>query len=244
MASYKILGKVSEYVNTFANADTAVVPGIISSDTGQQLSIASATGAIKLTSDTEVQASKTLSTTGSGNINLPNNGSARFKIEGTSVGATVTAPTLDTLSNGSSADALHTHTSVSSASNLSVSGLTLFATPLAGEVGYISANNTAARARANVAGTSGAVGVYNSVSGALVVSGKVSILLEPSLTLSAGDKIYLSVSTAGRATNVEPSGSGETSLILGRLLDTTSYNGSVGSAQPCILNIQTPVLIP
>jgi hypothetical protein len=59
-----------------------------------------------------VQAGVTLGTTGSGNINLPNNGSARFQIETTAVGATVTAPNLDTLTNGSNADALHTHSGV------------------------------------------------------------------------------------------------------------------------------------
>ena len=53
----------------------------------------------------------TLGTVSTGNINLPNNGSARFKIEGTSVGSTVTAANLDTLTNGSDADALHTHDS-------------------------------------------------------------------------------------------------------------------------------------
>lgn len=61
-----------------------------------------------------LQAGSVLQTTGSGNINLPNNGSARFQVEGTSVGSTVTAPNLDTLTNGSNADALHTHTGISS----------------------------------------------------------------------------------------------------------------------------------
>jgi hypothetical protein len=56
-----------------------------------------------------IAAGSVLGTTGSGNINLPNNGSAKFQIEGTAVGSTVTAPNLDTLTDGSDASALHTH---------------------------------------------------------------------------------------------------------------------------------------
>lgn len=50
-----------------------------------------------------------LNTTGSGTINLPNNINSRFLIENLSVGSTVTAPNVNTLTNGSNADALHTH---------------------------------------------------------------------------------------------------------------------------------------
>ena len=71
----------------------------------------------------QVQAGRTLSTTGTGNINLPNNGSALFQIEGVGVSANVTAANLGTLTAGpaSNADALHTHTTVT-ASNLGVPG--------------------------------------------------------------------------------------------------------------------------
>jgi hypothetical protein len=50
-----------------------------------------------------------LSSPGTGNINLPNNANARFKIESVAVGATVTAPALNTLTSGANADALHVH---------------------------------------------------------------------------------------------------------------------------------------
>lgn len=58
-----------------------------------------------------VQGSTTLGTTGTGNIDLPNNASARFKIEGSSVSANVTAANLNTLTAGpaSDASALHYH---------------------------------------------------------------------------------------------------------------------------------------
>lgn len=70
-------------------------------------------GAVILTGNTTVQAGVVLATTGSGNINLPNNGSARFQIAGSAVGATVTATNLNTLTNTSNADALHTHSGIS-----------------------------------------------------------------------------------------------------------------------------------
>ena len=59
-----------------------------------------------------VQAAATLTTTGNGNINLPNNGSSRFKIETVAVSANVTSVNLGTLTAGiaSNADSLHTHT--------------------------------------------------------------------------------------------------------------------------------------
>jgi len=57
-----------------------------------------------------VAAGKVLGTTGTGNIDLPNNASAKFKIEGVAITSLlVTAPNLDTLCNGSDATALHTH---------------------------------------------------------------------------------------------------------------------------------------
>jgi hypothetical protein len=52
----------------------------------------------------------TLDTTGTGNINLPNNLSSRFKIEGVSVSAQVTAANLSNLTDGSFTD-LHHHNS-------------------------------------------------------------------------------------------------------------------------------------
>lgn len=69
------------------------------------LGLGSATGFVT------VNIGQTLRTTGSGLIDLPNNGSARFKIEGVAVSANVTAANLGTLTAGplANADALHTH---------------------------------------------------------------------------------------------------------------------------------------
>lgn len=59
-----------------------------------------------------IQPGATLNTSGTGNINLPNNGSAAFNIQGTAVGAAVTAAALTTLTDGSDASALHIHSGV------------------------------------------------------------------------------------------------------------------------------------
>ncbi len=59
----------------------------------------------------QVQPGAVLGTSGTGNINLPNNGSSKFQVEGVAVGSTVTSANLDTLTNGSNADALHVHAS-------------------------------------------------------------------------------------------------------------------------------------
>lgn len=56
-----------------------------------------------------IQSGLTFDTTGTGTINLPQNTSARFKIEGISTTAGVSAANLNTLTDGSNADALHTH---------------------------------------------------------------------------------------------------------------------------------------
>ncbi len=59
-------------------------------------------------SNVKIAAGSLLSTTTTGNINLPNNGSARFNIEGSAVSANVTAANLTALTGGGST-ALHTH---------------------------------------------------------------------------------------------------------------------------------------
>jgi hypothetical protein len=59
-----------------------------------------------------IQSGVLLTTTSNGNINLPNNGGSKFQIENVSIGSTVTAANLDTLTNGSNADSLHTHAGI------------------------------------------------------------------------------------------------------------------------------------
>lgn len=122
-------------------------------------------------------------------------------------------------------------------------GLSLWTTPVNGEVGYLSGNSSLGRAIATSLTTSQVWGVYNGTSGSVVVNGVVGILLEPGLTLNPNDRIYLSRTMAGRGTNVEPSTSGSISVFLGNLKSTTGYNSGSGSVQPVRFSPEDPVLI-
>lgn len=112
MATDKSLVILNGITQRIPDGDTLLVGIGITSSVGNPLSITSNTGNITLTGTFTIQASGLLTTTGSGNINLPNNGSARFQIEGNPVSANVTAANLNILTAGptSNADALHVHT--------------------------------------------------------------------------------------------------------------------------------------
>lgn len=215
------------------NVDFSATSGTTSTGTGQ----------VNLKGDTVIATGKTLSAAGSGNINLPNNGSARFQIEGSAVASTVTATNLGTLTAGSSsnADSLHTHAAVA-ATTTRIAGLTLFSTPVLGELGYFSGNNTVARAIATAIGTSRAVGAYDSVAGSLSTGPRIKILLDAGLTLAAGDPIYVSAATAGRGTN-DASGltAGQVEAQVALLADASSYNSGSGSAQDCLWQPKIPI---
>lgn len=238
MATRYTLGKVlnNSNLSTFADADTAILPGTVSSSDTQQLTILSGSGALILGSDVQLATGTTLSTIGTAMINLP----SLFNINSVPVSANVTAANLNTLTGGSNADSLHTHTASTS---ISITGQTLWATPANGEVGYISANNTWAKARADSNTTVGALGAYSGVSGSLVTIGEVGLLFVPGLTLAAGDVVYLSASTAGKVTNIAPSSAGQYEYAIARLLSAASYDNVNGSVQSCIWDRKIPILI-
>jgi len=102
MANFRALTSQSGTVTQIQDANTTIVGAGVTTAAGD-LSISAAGG------NATVQPGTVLDTTGAGNINLPNNGAAKFQVEAVSVGATVTAPNLDTLTNASNADALHVH---------------------------------------------------------------------------------------------------------------------------------------
>lgn len=180
------------------------------------------TSSIKLYADTAVQASKTLSTTGSGNINLPNNGSAKFKIEGTSVGATVTATNLDTVTNGSNADSLHTHSGLGSSTSITITGLTTTGTTDGYSV-YVSGNSTVSHAEKTT--NYKFFGIRNA-SGSVIVGGvHTAAVVKEGLTVNAGDYLYLS-DTSGQLTNVAPNGVGDYVVEVGIVLNNSNYAGS------------------
>lgn len=122
-------------------------------------------------------------------------------------------------------------------------GLTImWPTPSTGQIGYVSGNDQLSLAQANSPSTSQVYGLYRGTDAAQV-SGGGMMMVAPGLTLTAGDTMYLSPTTAGAATNVAPSASGQSIVILGLLQDPTGYNIGTGTALPVLFNPQPPLLI-
>ena len=134
---------------------------------------------------------------------------------------------------------------VGSSSTIMDMGLTIWPSPIVGEVGYMtSTDNVMDRAKADDILTSLAYGVYFGTSGSVYIDGIFNVLFEPGLTLTAGDKIYLSATVGGRATNVEPTTSGDVSVELGILKNTLGYDVMNGSTLPVNWYPKDPIIIP
>jgi hypothetical protein len=177
-----------------------------------------------------IQAGVTLATTGTGNINIPNNASARFNIEGAAVSANVTAANLGTLTAGSAsnADALHTHSGVSSskvtftATTDEALGITTGA-PISfadavGNARVRNGNATAAGVAANSFGIADNTTTGTGQAQTVMVSGERAIptgvwVAEP-VAADVGKKVYLSA-TAGKLTLTAPSTAGNVVLRMG-----------------------------
>lgn len=192
-----------------------------------------------------VQAGVTFATTGTGNVNLPNNGSARFKIEGASVSANVTAANLGTLTAGATSDASSLHTHINLAGT--VSGLTTTAMTTSGSFGYVSSNNTISKTDNAAMSSARAFGAYEGTSGTMQVSGVVS---DAQFTTaggspSAGAAVYLAAAAddaaagAGKLTATAPSASGSVVQEVGVCLDNSSYAGSKTSK--VLLQVKTAI---
>jgi hypothetical protein len=120
-----------------------------------------------------------------------------------------------------------------------VTGLTLWGTPVAGEIGYQTATaGTLAKAQANAEGTTGALGYYDGVAGAVTLlcdDIPASLFFESGLNggatgaPAAGQDVFLSSGTSGRATNNAPTSSGHQVLNLGTIKDPTGYDNTNGS---------------
>lgn len=180
-----------------------------------------------LTGTFTVQASSIINTTGSGNINLPNNGSARFQIEGVAVSANVTSANLGTLTAGpaSVADSLHTHTNVG-ASTVSYSG-TAGETLAAGQL--VAVQNNAGSPNVYRADSNGTAPLPNAIgvaSAAATAGNAVSVVIAgeiatpdavwdavPAVT-DVGKRAYLS-ETVGNWTLTAPTTSGSWVLKTG-----------------------------
>lgn len=213
------------------DADNLIVGAGVTTISGNLL--ISAAGA-NITIDT----GKTFGTTGTGNINLPNNGSARFQIEGTGVGSTVTAPNLDQLTDGS-LTSLHAHSEVptlvvSKTAAASIGANQIVYITNAGEINLAQANSiSTSRSTLGVAPSA----ISMSSSGDVMMIGEVSIEFDGSLTLDEDDPVYLSATTAGRATNLAPSASGEVVKLMGIVTDASAYGGTPGDTATVLVGL-------
>jgi len=126
---------------------------------------------------------------------------------------------------------------------LVIDGLTFAGGAFVGAIYYITGFNTIDLAQANVLATSGAIGVYEGVASQITVGGKVTMYFGPGMTLTAGDRVFLSPITAGNATNIEPTTPGQISFILGRILDIGTYIIGEGGTVFCTWQPQTPIIV-
>jgi hypothetical protein len=164
-----------------------------------------------------------LATTGSGNINLPNNGTSRFQIEGVSVGATVTAANLNTLTNTSNADALHTHSGLGVSYITGVAGETI---SIGQPVAFQDASGVAKVFRADADGSGQLPNVVGIAATAASSGGAVSVQTSQDqsipdarwdaipATSDVGKRVYLS-ENVGNLTLTAPSTAGSTVLKIG-----------------------------
>jgi len=203
--------------NGASGGDLIIIPG--SGTSGGTLELAHPSGTNLSIDATGIRVTSGVLYSGtSGNINLPNNGSVRFKIEGNSVSSAVTAANLDTLTNGARADSLHDHALVK------ISGLS-GEVLAAGEL--VSIDGVAGRvfkADANGAGQlPNVIGVADSSVGVLEAV-EVVVLGERAIPDAEWDSVpaladvgkyaYLS-ETAGNWTLTAPSTSGSTVIRVG-----------------------------
>lgn len=183
---------------------------------------------VSATNHMTINAGWELDTTSSGNIDLPNNGSARFKIEGTGVGATVTAANLDTLTDGSNADALHIHAVAGAASDVDVaatagealaSGQAVIFDDDAGnprvfkaQAGGAGQLNDCCGICSTAAADEGSTTVR--VAGEILVPDAYWASATPPGVADVGKRVYLHT-TAGQLSTTAPSGSGEIAIRIG-----------------------------
>jgi hypothetical protein len=174
-----------------------------------------------------------------------------FMIGGTALTAAgFTATNVDTLLDGSNADALHTH-AAATATKVEITGLNTTACT-SGYGAYISASNTAASAICKPSGSSfksatfaGVCDIVHGSTGSLIVNGTTIVQFETGLTVAAGEPALLSMlagGTSGKFTNTPASAAAGSFITrVGTILSTSTY----GTDQKCtiLIQAQSPVSV-
>jgi hypothetical protein len=140
-----------------------------------------------------------------------------FKINGVAVGATVTAANLDTLTNGSNADALHNHAGLGNEQvNADTGGVTK------GDPIYPSGNDVVLPSDASTATAQKTIGIADTTAAAGNPTGVATegdVLTGVLVGATAGDPVYLA--SGGGVTTTKPTGVGNRVLIVGRAKNAT-----------------------
>ena len=182
-----------------------------------------------------------LAPTGTANINLPNTeyGGTIFQIAGHSVDYRFTAANASTLVNGGDASALHTHTGVTTSSDVTVTVTNDGAS--VGNVVHTGTTDTITAATG--AGTAAAAEVLGvkTATGKVMMTGVAAAIIEGTLVIAAGDKLYLSVTTAGTVTNVAPSTAGQFLVYLG--IAKSGGTGGSGATTTLYLRPSRPLAL-
>jgi len=174
---------------------------------------------------------------GSGLVDLANGtaeipGGTSLTVGAVQCTAGVTGTNLNTLTDGSNADALHTHSGLSS-SQVVVAGLTT--TGLAdGDFGYVSANGTMTKTDATTEAKSYMFGANEGTASSMTVGGVVenAKFTTDGGSPSAGDPVYLALGTAdtgtgaGKLTATAPTTAGQYVAEVGICLDNSNYDAS------------------
>lgn len=110
-----------------------------------------------------------------------------------------------------------------------------------GDLGYISASQTVTKAIATAFSTSLVIGANEGTVGSMTTSGTIENQnVESGITVTAGNRLYLSATEAGKVTNVAPVTAGQVVAPVG-IARTTG--AGAGSDVSMLLMIGTPVLL-
>lgn len=192
-----------------------------------QINMNTTTGGLEINGSNELQ----VNLDSTGNATLSVNASNELEVDGlptlftvggTAVGATVTAANLDTLTDGSNADALHTH-AAGAATNVAQS-LTAGENLVPGEAVYISASSTASKATSDsldVGTKDNVIGICTSTTttgnpATVATAGFVTL---SGATMTVGARQYLA--PAGGLTETRPTDVGDRVIQLGFAVTTT-----------------------
>jgi hypothetical protein len=149
-----------------------------------------------------------------------------FNIGATAVGATVTAPNLDTLTDGSNADALHTHAAIGNPQETTDGvGVTI------GDPVYYSANDIVSAADAANANATKVSGLADATVGAsaavgLATEGDAVVPASIGGAPSAGDLVYLA--NGGGVTVTQPATTGDRLVVVGKMKNATTVRVGPG----------------